>query len=294
MHDGQQERIRFATARHGTREQILAFQPRGDGIGLNGRRANKPEVFEPALQVWMEREIGERRRGAHDVVLRVKSIMLEREERSPFVRENGSAGVGVITAVNRSLTHVHGSCYDGCMTRHVYHLNRVRLWAAPTLWLIGVAAIAWLQWGSSSNADTTNVSGALILLSILTVMVAPFAAIMWQSRLVLTNDGIAHHQFGYTVSSSWINLEALDLTPGRQSLYLAKPGTQSRLLSGSTRVLTMVAPGIANGLVGNPEALALGQLIPLTPFLAHWENGALRSDLERWAPHLFTTAPHSP
>ncbi len=171
--------------------------------------------------------------------------------------------------------------------RHVYHLSPVRLAIFPALWILG-AALCGLIWFSSPDRFTpAAVRMLFILIGIVTLFVAPFFALMWQSRLVLTPEGIAHHQFGYTVRSTWENLVALDLSPRVQSLILARPGTRARLLSASVGVLDVAAPGLAAGLVGDSRAYAEGRLIGLAPYMAHWKHGGLRDDLLRWAPQLF-------
>jgi hypothetical protein len=118
----------------------------------------------------------------------------------------------------------------------------------------------------------------LLAIAAITVLFAPFVAITWQSRLVLTEQGIAHHQLGYTVRSSWQNLQALSLNPG--ALLLEQPGTQSALLRWSSK--------LAGGVVASDaKALSEGRLIVLAPFMAHYHRGPLREDLVRCAPQLF-------
>ncbi len=115
----------------------------------------------------------------------------------------------------------------------------------------------------------------------------PLFGIIWRSRLVLTSEGIEHHQFGYTVRSSWANLESLSLSPGTEALYLREPGTTSRLLPVSVRLLGLI--GLADGLVGDATSMAEGRMIFLGPFMARWKRGPLRDDVLRWAPDLFDT-----
>ena len=128
---------------------------------------------------------------------------------------------------------------------------------------------------------------ALLLTAlIVTVLLVPAFYLMWQSRLVLTETHITHYQFGYTVRSSWTNAQELCLTPGVEALILREPGTRSRLLRLSVRLLQGALPVFA-GSFGDPDTLAEGRLIFLAPFMRHWRHGDLRRDFERWAPHLF-------
>jgi hypothetical protein len=115
--------------------------------------------------------------------------------------------------------------------------------------------------------------------ALVTAIFAPFNAVAWQSRLVLTEQGIAHYQLGYTVRSTWQNLKALSLTPGAEALHLNEPGTQSALLRWSSK--------LAGGVVASDaKALGEGKLIVLAPFMAHYRRGPLREDLMRCAPQL--------
>jgi hypothetical protein len=177
---------------------------------------------------------------------------------------------------------------------HVYHLNTARLLILPAVWL-GVMALLLVPLLFSSPPTTAAGADADAGLwfgtAAFTLILLPFMGIVWQSRLVLTPEGIAHHQFGYTVRSAWDNVVALDLRTGREGLVLAQPGTRSRLLRWSTQVLAGAAPGPVEGLVGDPHALAQGRLIFLAPFMQHWRRGPLRDDLQRWAPHLFVAGP---
>ena len=99
---------------------------------------------------------------------------------------------------------------------------------------------------------------------------------------MLTSEGIAHHQFGYTVRSTWKNVGELTLAPPCAGLILIAPGVSSRLLRISMYALN--AYGLSAGFGG--RALEEGRFIPLQPFLSHWRRGPLRDDIVRWAPHL--------
>jgi hypothetical protein len=178
--------------------------------------------------------------------------------------------------------------------RHVYHLSSMRLMLLPAVWVLMLGLLLLpLLLAPATDASTDSAADAAadhalpLTAALFTLILLPFVAIAWQSRLVLTPQGIAHHQLGYTVRSPWANLVALDLTAGRQALYLAEPGSRSRLLRWSSRAVAAGAPGLADGLIGDPQALAQGRLIFLAPFMQHWRRGPLRDDLKRWAPHLF-------
>lgn len=159
--------------------------------------------------------------------------------------------------------------------RHVYHLSPGRLLLLPATWGLFAGVFLW-----SAVAAPEDRGAMLLAAAALTLLFAPFVALTWYSRLVLTEWGISHYQFGYTVRSSWQNLQTLSLNPSAGALYLKEPGTRSVLLRWSSKV--------AGGVVASDaEALGQGRLILLTPFLAHYYRGPLREDLMRCAPQLF-------
>ncbi|MEP7182693.1 MAG: hypothetical protein ABI886_10925 [Betaproteobacteria bacterium] len=177
------------------------------------------------------------------------------------------------------------TCPPDAAVRHVYHLSPIRLLPLPLVWGLAMALLIIPFWAPPSTPEENQ--AVLIAAGVVTLIMLPFFGIIWQSRLVLTPEGIEHHQFGYTVRSSWANLESLSLSPGAEALYLREPGTTSRLLRISVRLLKL--SGLAAGLVGDPTSIAEGRMIFLGPFMAQWKRGALRDDVLRWAPDLFDT-----
>jgi hypothetical protein len=152
--------------------------------------------------------------------------------------------------------------------------------------MFGLLVVLFLVLGVTSSSGSEDQRLFLALSGILTLIFAPFCALLWQSRLVLTAEGIAHHQLGYTVRSSWPNLAKLSLERGAEALYLTQPGTKSALLALASGAVDTAMPG-ASGVIGDPVALGQGRLIYLKPFMSHYERGPLREDLLRCAPHLF-------
>ena len=156
----------------------------------------------------------------------------------------------------------------------------------PATWLLFVAALLWAFGGSANAGDSMAGAGTAM---ILTLIFGPiFYFTVWQSRLELDSNGITHFQFGYTIRSSWSNVERLSMQPGAEGLYLARAGTDSNLLSGAVRVVQQMnrITGVGSA-IGDAEALANGRFIALMPFTSHLGGGPLSQDLERWAPQLF-------
>jgi len=169
---------------------------------------------------------------------------------------------------------------------HVYRINLSRLLVLPGVWLAFVVVLLGLLGGSTAPGDSAaGLGGATIL----TLIFAPiFYFTVWRSRLELDEQGITHFQFGYTIHSSWGNVERLSMQPGSEGLYLNAPGADSNLLRGSVRIVEGLnrVTGVGS-VIGDAEALAQGRFIALMPFTSHLNGGALRRDLERWAPQLF-------
>jgi hypothetical protein len=169
--------------------------------------------------------------------------------------------------------------------RHTYHLNPGRLLLLPIVWGVLVGSLLSLAFGGADDSGVEQRS-MLIASLMITLIMLPFCFVTWLSRLVITPVGIAHHQLGYTVRSTWANLEAVQLRPGSEAIYLREPGTRSTLLRLSAKLVGNAVRN-AQSLIGDANALAEGRLIPLVPFMRHWKRGPLREDLIRCAPHLF-------
>jgi len=173
---------------------------------------------------------------------------------------------------------------------HVYHLSWPRFLPLTLIWALAMALFALPSLGTPAPSAAEQRVLVLSALAV-TLIIAPFFGILWQSRLVLSPEGITHHQFGYRVQSAWGNLQRLDLASGTESLILAEPGTTSRVLRYGVRLYEGVMPSVMSGAFGDPDALAEGRLILLAPFMWHWRRGTLRADIMRWAPHLFDQRP---
>jgi hypothetical protein len=167
---------------------------------------------------------------------------------------------------------------------HVYHLNPIRLLVIPA---IGLGFVAMLI-AAVLLPDTDGDGAVWWTVGLVTLVFAAAFLVVWKSRLELSDEGIVHYQFGYTVRSTWQNVESISLVHGAEGLYLREPGTHSALLRGSSRLLSLAMRASAlPSVVGDPAALAAGRFVALMPFTRHLNGGPLSRDLQRWAPHLF-------
>ncbi|MDQ6621586.1 MAG: hypothetical protein M3Z31_18155 [Pseudomonadota bacterium] len=163
----------------------------------------------------------------------------------------------------------------------MYHVSRARLLALPIIWAVMMALLAV---GLLSAPGPEQYSQFELGACLVTLILLPFIAITWHSRLAVSPEGITHHQWAYAVRSSWSNVSALSLRPNAQALLLSEPGTHSPLLRVSGKLLSLMS--VSPGLGGDVESLSDGRLILLAPFMAHWTRGPLKDDIHRWAPHL--------
>jgi hypothetical protein len=173
----------------------------------------------------------------------------------------------------------------------VYRINRWNMAVLPGVWLVVVGILIGLIVPSATPDERE--AGFFAALIVTLIMATVFYFGVWRCRLELNETGIVQYQFGYSIRSSWPNVQRLSLLPHAQGLYLTEPGTDSRSLRVSVRFVQVLSATTGIGaLDGDADAFAQGRFITLVPFTSHLKKGALRSDLERWAPHLFHVHPN--
>ena len=168
----------------------------------------------------------------------------------------------------------------------IYRINPWNMAVLPGVWLLVIGTLVGLIGPGASPYER---EAGLVTALIVTLIVATiFYFGVWRCRLELNEAGIVQVQFGYSIRSSWANVERISMLPHGQGLYLIEPGTDSLLLRSSVRFLQVLNRFAGIGSIdGDADAFAQGRFITLVPFTRHLKSGALRSDLERWAPHLF-------
>ena len=106
-----------------------------------------------------------------------------------------------------------------------------------------------------------------------------------RTRLVLSDDGIQLHQFGFTLETAWDNIESLYNVPGQEGLVLHRP-MEGR---GASRLAALRNTHVQGARMYSEEQIQLigeQRFIPLSPF-AYWlKKGQLRDDLARRAPTM--------
>jgi hypothetical protein len=169
---------------------------------------------------------------------------------------------------------------------HVYRINLARLIVMPIIWLAFVVLMFVLAVMSDKPDDSA--AGQAIILMLTLIMAPIFYVGVWRSRLEVSAEGIAHYQFGYSIHSTWQNLERISLEPAAEGLFLREPGTTSTILRASTRIVQSVSQAVGMpSFLGDYDTMAAGRFIALTTFTSHLHGGPLSADLERWAPQLF-------
>lgn len=172
------------------------------------------------------------------------------------------------------------------MESHIYRINPWNMAVLPGVWLVVIVVLFGLIGPGASPAERE--AGLVTALIVTLIMATIFYFAVWRCRLELNDAGIVQYQFGYSIRSSWANVERLSMVPHGQGLYLTEPGTGSSLLRASVRFLQGLNAFTGIGSIdGDADAFAQGRFITLVPFTRHLNGGALRGDLERWAPHVF-------
>ncbi len=167
----------------------------------------------------------------------------------------------------------------------IYRINPWNMAVLPGVWLLVIVMLVSLI-GPGASPDERE-AGLVTALIVTLIMATIFYVAVWRCRLELNEAGIVQYQFGYSIRTGWANVERLSLSPHGQGLYLREPGTDSWLLRVSVRFVQVLNTFTGIGAIdGDADAFAEGRFITLVPFTRHLTGGALRSDLERWAPHV--------
>ena len=144
-----------------------------------------------------------------------------------------------------------------------------------------------------SRGDLTKASlaGAFGMLALVIALILLIGS---RSRIVTSPGGLEYHTVGFSISTTWDNIERIDQIPIFQDV---RPPVQ-RILTKKARM----------GFAGQVEGLVLRQ--PVTIQTRFWERGAtgpqrhiilsvefkrwrdsgLEKDLRQYAPHLFARA----
>jgi hypothetical protein len=97
------------------------------------------------------------------------------------------------------------------------------------------------------------------------------------TRLVVSPIGVQYYTFGYSISSSWDNVERIGSHPrisASQGLVLLQPNASP------DKWFRALGLNLSHKSLRNT-------FIPLSKFLAQWVNDLLEQDIKRRAPHLF-------
>jgi hypothetical protein len=146
-----------------------------------------------------------------------------------------------------------------------------------------ILAIFMLALSGSGHPDTRN------LVMYIGIFFLVFAAIIYwivrRTRLVLSDDGIKLHQFGYMLETDWDNVESLYDAPGNEGLVLHRPMD----CRGAFRLAALRNTQIQGARMYSDEQIQfIGEhrFIPISPF-AYWlKKGQLRDDLAQRAPTI--------
>lgn len=162
-----------------------------------------------------------------------------------------------------------------------YHVSPLRRWL---LWiLIGPLIVLLLVLGLAGNA--VDRPAFLVTAGLVFLILLPFQLIVSRTRLVLSETGARLKQTGYELTAGWGEIERLDLTRGREGFVTRAPMAGK----GAARLAYFRFVGASSAPLydeGQRRLLAERRLIPIEAFAWHLRHGAMRADIERFAPHL--------
>jgi len=160
--------------------------------------------------------------------------------------------------------------------RTVYHINPLRLWLVPGMFLIIAAFMLALPSISTAPPATRNVP------IYLGIFFLAFAAVMYlimrRTRLELSQEGVRLDQFGYRLETAWENVAYLDDAPEAEALVLHRPMD----CSGAFNLSAARNVEISGNRFFSDEQIGLiaeRRLIPIKAFSYHLKSGQLRDDL---------------
>jgi hypothetical protein len=162
-----------------------------------------------------------------------------------------------------------------------YFVSPLRRWL---LWLVlgPIIALLIILGVSSEPADR---SAMLLTAGLVFLIGLPFHFIVARTRLELGASGVRLRQTGYKLEAGWGDIEALDLTAGREGFVTRAPMAGK----GAARLARFRFAGVGTApLYDDAQQRLLGEcrLIPIEAFAWHLRHGKMREDIARFAPHL--------
>ena len=111
------------------------------------------------------------------------------------------------------------------------------------------------------------------------VMAAYFLFLASRVRFVTSPEGIDYHQFGYHISASWEDVEAVVKV---QRGIAEREGLRLREAARTTSFWYRLFRNM-----GSAKERQRNHFIPLTPLMRDWRASSLGRDIRQYAPHLF-------
>jgi hypothetical protein len=159
------------------------------------------------------------------------------------------------------------------MPEKTYHVKGWRLLAGPALF--AVLAVLMLGWGLFAEDADARAAG-LVTGAILVAMGACLVLLARVPTLVVSDRGILLRQVGWTMATTWDNVERVDLRPGLEALHLhrAVTGRGTRALR-----LGQYLPGWYTE--EQRQKVAEGIYLPLNAFDWSLRREGLQQEIER-------------
>lgn len=181
------------------------------------------------------------------------------------------------------------------MTIKTYHAeSRIRyLSAGAALAVLALIAFAVLI---QSPGDWTKrvLAGTL---GVLAFILACFLFIGSRSRIITSPQGLAYHTFGFSIATTWDNLERIDRIPVFQDARPARFmfGKNRRLVTArEVEGLVLRQPVNIKASAWERGAAGAQRHIILSEEFGKWREIGLAQDFRHYAPHLFTQETQPP
>jgi hypothetical protein len=157
-----------------------------------------------------------------------------------------------------------------------YHVSPLRRWL---LW-IAIGPILAVLLALGLTGDAADRPAFLATAGLVFLILLPFHLIVGSTRLVLSETGVRLRQAGYRLEAGWADIEDLDLTPRREGFVTHEPMAGK----GAARLARFRVSPLYDA--EQQRLIAERRLIPIDAFAWHLRRGAMREDIERFAPHL--------
>lgn len=164
------------------------------------------------------------------------------------------------------------------MPEKAYPLNPWRRWGTPGVLACMAAALLVLATSALGGSERRAAELTALVVAAIGVCTLPLGL---YPRLIVSDERITLRHVGWQVSTTWENVERLDLQRGQEGLYV-----RDALTGGGAWALRVGRYLPAWYTAEQDRKANEGRWFPLQPFAWWLRHGDLRQRIERHAPRL--------